>query len=192
MNRVRSKARMKVIPGGKQLSLIRDTEEILKFLEFTAKTGSEDSAVIEARYRACAWCFSLVKEEEDHVAWIFENLPVILSRQNEIMGHDLESTADLIKAALEDYRFWSSDPFGWERKQLSLKPESSKATTSERRETGRTLTFPIRTDLCIEMKIPEGGISTEEFLKLGLFLYPYCNDLDLTKSFSWINPTEKN
>ena len=67
MSRARAKSRMKLISGGKQLCLIRDTEEVLKFFEFTAKTGSEAASVIEARREACSWCFSLLKEEEDHL-----------------------------------------------------------------------------------------------------------------------------
>lgn len=192
MSRSRTKAKMKIIPGGKQLSLIKDTEEILKFLEFTARTGSEDAAVIEARLRACRWCFSLLKEEEDHVSWIQDNLDLILSRQNEVTDTVLESTSKLIRDALEDYLSWCSDPFGWERKQLKIDKTIQNEFVPPIKKAGRTLTFPVRADLCIEVKVPEGGISTDDFLRLGLFLYPYCNDLDLTKTFSWLTIAEKN
>lgn len=192
MSRARAKSRMKVIPGGKQLSLIKDTEEVLKFLEFTAKTGSEEHSVLDERLSACRWCFTLIREEEDHVGWISENLPLIFSRQTEKAGKELESIARLIEDALEDYRSWSSDPFGWERKHAGMTLQSSKPVATSHKKLERTLTFPLRSDLCIEVKVPEGGISTEEFLRLGLFLYPYCNNLDLTKTFSWLTITEKN
>ncbi|NBX76379.1 MAG: hypothetical protein EBQ92_07475 [Proteobacteria bacterium] len=192
MSRARAKNRMKLISGGKQLCLIRDTEEVLKFLEFTAKTGSEAPAIIEARQSACTWCFSLLKEEEDHVAWILDNLPVVLSRQSEVTGEKLEDFSQLIVDALEDYRSWSSDPFGWERKHANPSSQPPREVSVPPKNLGRTLTLPVRADLCIEVKMPEGGISTEDFLRLGLFLYPYCNDLDLTKTFSWLSITEKN
>ena len=192
MSRARAKNRMKLISGGKQLCLIRDTEEVLKFLEFTAKTGSEAPALIEARRDACSLCFSLLKEEEDHLTWILENLAVILSRQIEITGEKLESLSKLVVDALEDYQSWSSDPFGWERKHAHSTSLPTKEVSVSSKNLGRTLTFPVRADLCIEVKMPEGGISTEDFLRLGLFLYPYCNDLDLTKTFSWLTLTEKN
>ncbi|NBT59832.1 hypothetical protein EBT16_13720, partial [bacterium] len=172
MSRSRSKAKMKVIPGGKQLSLIKDTEEILKFLEFTAKTGSEDPSVIDARLKACQWCFPFINEEEDLVGWIQENLNLILSRQTEVSGAQLDSIAQLILDALSDYRFWCSDPFGWERKQALPNQRNGAQTNSPSKKAGRTLTFPVRADVCVEVKVPEGGISTEDFLRLGLFLYP--------------------
>jgi len=192
MTRARAKSRMKLIAGGKQLCLIRDTEEVLKFLEFTAKTGSEAISVIESRQQACTWCFSFLKEEEDQVIWILDNLATILSRQSEVEGEELESRSKLIVDALEDYQSWSSDPFGWERKHANPNPQPAKTNSLPTKKLGRTLTFPVRADLCIEVKMPEGGISTEDFKRLGLFLYPYCNDLDLTKTFSWLGIPEKN
>lgn len=177
---------MKVISGGKQLSLIRDTEEVIKFLSHTARTGSLPSDEIDARIQACENCFSKLTEEQDNVSWILRNL-------NSLIGTEPAETQERVKNALEDYQFWSSDPFGWERHHQDYSPTPIKQKSNPPAKTlEKTLTFPINKNQCIEVKIPEGGISTEEFLRLGLFLYPYCNDLDLTKSFSWIRDPEKN
>ena len=186
MSRSSTKSKMKVIPGGKQLSFIRDTEEVLKFLNYTACSSSLDPSEIKARIQACEICFKKISEEQDHVSWILANLDSILKDET-------AETREKVTQALEDYQFWSSDPFGWERhheeKPVSAPVEPPKAKT---KSTERILTFPINKNQCVEVKIPENGMSSEEFLRLGLFLYPYCNDLDLTKTFSWVRPPEKN
>lgn len=186
MSRNSTKARMKVISGGKQLSFIRDTEEVLKFLNHTARIGSLSQEEIDERIKACEICFSKITEEQDCLPWILSNLPTIL-------GDEPEAILKRVRAALEDYKSWSSDPFAWERKQKEgemAQKDSPKPSAPLKKE--KTLTFPISKHQCVEVKIPEGGLSTDEFLRLGLFLYPYCNDLDLTKTFSWVKPLDND
>jgi hypothetical protein len=172
---------MKVIYGGKQLSFIKDTEEVLKFLECVVAKNGVATDIVKARIEACQTCFSKVPEENDRVEWILEHAGALLQDEsNEMQDH--------LKDALEDFQFWSKDPFGWERKHTSAYPfEEPTSSKVEKRKTERLLTFPVRKDLCVEVKLPEGGLSVDEFQRLGLFLYPYCNDLDLTQTFSWIN-----
>jgi hypothetical protein len=47
---------------------------------------------------------------------------------------------------------------------------------------GRKVSFPIRSGLCIEMTLPEDGLTLKELHRLGLFLYPYCTDIDTDHS----------
>ena len=42
----------------------------------------------------------------------------------------------------------------------------------------RRVAFPIRPDFCVEMSLPPEGITLKELRRLGLFLYPYCQDID--------------
>jgi len=50
----------------------------------------------------------------------------------------------------------------------------------------RKISFPIRPDFDIEITIPTEGLTTKELIRLGLFLYPYCRDLELKdESTSW-------
>jgi len=71
------------------------------------------------------------------------------------------------------------------QKQSKTKHPAQEALISDSKEkvTGmRTVSFPIRPDCSIEMLIPEEGLSLKELHKLGLFLYPYCNDIDPEKT----------
>ncbi len=43
---------------------------------------------------------------------------------------------------------------------------------------GRRVSFPIRSDFSIEMVLPPEGITLKELHRIGLFLYPYCQDID--------------
>lgn len=184
MSRAKNRSRMKVIYGGKQLSFIKDTEEVLNFLNCIAGKSLLLRETLEAQLSACELCFSKVPEEHDQLAWILDHLNEILNDQN-------DETRNLVITAIESYQDWSKDPFGWEREHASEKTVIPAAVATPKKSE-RLLTFPVRADLCVEVKLPEGGLSVDEFQRLGLFLYPYCNDLDLTKTFSWIGPSEKN
>jgi len=167
----RSKTKMTLISGGKQLSFIRQTEEVIRFLEHH---GFVEEMTL------CEWFFSLLSEEEDNLHWILENREVISSRQELISADELERRIQEITEAIQHFLSWSSDPIGWEQTR-----KSKKETVHTGLSMNRTLTFPLSAKKMIEIRLPREGISQEDFKKLGLFLFPYCIDLDLTKTKSW-------
>lgn len=207
---------MKVIQGGNQLSLIRDTEEVLKFLEFVGKKSILDDHAVHCRLTACHNLFSVVNEEEDNLDYILRNLELFISRFRNKSKSVNEATLKVyksrVKSSLEDYKAWSTDPFAWERKLHEKKavnqgqrrskkitkpakmvasqptaPQREKASFQELeiQETktltspGRKISFPIRAHFNVEVTIPEDGLSLKELNRLGMFLYPYCNDIEV-------------
>lgn len=216
---------MKVIQGGNQLSLIRDTEEVLKFLEFVGKKSILDEHAIHCRLTACHNLFSVVEEEEDHLEYILSNLELFINRFRNKSKSVNEATLKVyksrVKSSLEDYKAWSNDPFAWERKlnekkaatqvqrrskkvnkpskpaetkvievepTISTQIEKPVAEVRVLTQPARKVSFPIRPDFNVEVVIPEGGLTIKELNRLGMFLYPYCNDIE-TSSTIWTNPT---
>ena len=215
---------MKVIQGGNQLSLIRDTEEVLKFLEFVGKKSILDEHAIHCRLTACHNLFSIVNEEEDHLDYILSNLDLLINRfrnkSKSVNDATLKVYKSRVKSSLEDYKAWSNDPFAWERKlnekkvatqvqrrtkklnkpSKPIEPKSpevevpTKAVETSPPEVrvlthpSRKVSFPIRPDFNVEVVIPEGGLTIKELNRLGMFLYPYCTDIE-TPSAIWTNLT---
>lgn len=208
------KAEVKIIQGGNQLSLIRDTEEVLKFLEFVGKKSILDEHAIHCRLTACHNLFSVVNEEEDHLEYILSNLDLLINRFRNKSKSVNEATLKVyksrVKSSLEDYKAWSNDPFAWERKlndkkaasqvqkrskktiktpkpiEQKSQPVMEEATLTQEPTAvfkapaaARRVSFPIRADLNVEVVIPEGGLTLKELNRLGMFLYPYCNDVDM-------------
>jgi hypothetical protein len=218
------KAGMKVIQGGNQLSLIRDTEEVLKFLEFVGKKSILDEHAIHCRLTACHNLFSVINEEEDNLEYILANLELFINRFRNKSKSVNEATLKVyksrVKSSLEDYKAWSNDPFAWERKLNEKKAASqvqrrskkvAKAPTQQvearaviqepvqvketvvpevkvLNQPSRKISFPIRSDFNVEVTIPEGGLTLKELNRLGMFLYPYCNDVEMAPSI-WTNLT---
>ena len=202
---------MKVIPGGNQMSLIRDTEEVLKFLEFAGRKSILNEHAIHNRLTACNNLFGVLNEEEDSLEYILSNLDVLVNRfrnrNNNVRASTLKVYKSRVKSSIEDFKAWSADPFAWERavtdkakaaaandKHKDKKPtkavkatkQSVAAVESEESSAEvllptsgvRHVSFPIRKDFCVEMTIPPEGITLKELKRLGLFLYPYCQDID--------------
>lgn len=128
-NQPARKREMKIISGGNQMSLIRDTEEILKFLEFTAKKSILDEHAVQCRLTACHNLFSVVTEDEDNVEYMLSNLEVFVNRfknKNKITNEaTLRVYKSRTKSSLEDYKSWSADPFAWERSLLQKQKTQS-------------------------------------------------------------------
>lgn len=212
---------MKVIQGGNQLSLIRDTEEVLKFLEFVGKKSILDEHAIHCRLTACHNLFSVVEEEEDHLEYILKNLDLFINRFRNKSKSVNEATLKVyksrVKSSLEDYKAWSNDPFAWERKlnekkaatqvqrrtkkaTKPIKPAEPVVSESEIQlpeeqmapevkvlsQPSRRISFPVRSDFNVEVVIPEGGLTLKELSRLGMFLYPYCSDIEMVSSI-WSN-----
>jgi hypothetical protein len=208
---------MKVIPGGNQMSLIRDTEEVIKFLEFAGRKSILNEHAIHNRMTACHNLFGGLNEEEDNLDYILSNLDVLVNRfrnkNNNVLSTTLKVYKSRVKSSIEDFKAWSADPFAWERSvtdkaKLAAASERAKnkvekkqpvkagrlskqARTSDSEqglvqaiviskspEGARRVAFPIRNDFCVEMTLPPEGITLRELQRLGLFLYPYCKDID--------------
>ena len=200
---------MQVIPGGNQMSLIRDTEEVIKFLEFAGRKSILNEHAINNRMTACHNLFSLLNEEEDNLKYILENLDVLVNRfrnkNTSVQASTLKVYKSRVKSSIEDFQDWSADPFAWERKVTDKarvsglerrkdkrkKKTSAKARPSKKIEVGqktdfiedgvRTVSFPIRSDFSVDISLPEQGLTLAELQRLALFLFPYCKDLDLEK-----------
>lgn len=207
---------MKVIHGGNQMSLIRDTEEVVKFLEFAGRKSILNEQAINCRLTACNNLFSVLNEDEDGIDYILTNLDLLINRfrnrNNNVRASTLKVYKSRVKSSLEDFKAWSADPFAWERavtdkaraaglesrkekkaKAPTVKPVSKKKVSVEEIEEedsllvtspphGRRVSFPIRPDFCVEMVLPPEGLSLKELNRLGLFLYPYCTDIDQERS----------
>lgn len=205
---------MKLIAGGNQLSLIRDTEEVIKFLEFVGKKSILDEHAVNCRLTACNSLFSVLNDDEDSVEYILSNLDLLLNRylnKNKSVTHNtLKVYKSRLKSCLEDYKAWSADPFLWERnltekklaekrvenKQKTLKPKQKKAAPVEEvmeelaeelpqttvKSQSLRVAFPIRENLSIEVTIPKDGLTLKELKRLGMFLFPYCKDVDFSDS----------
>lgn len=220
---------MKVIIGGNQMSLIRDTEEVVKFLEFAGRKSILNEHAINCRLTACNNLFSVLNEDEDNIDYILQNLDVLINRfrnrNNNVRASTLKVYKSRVKSSLEDFKSWSADPFAWERavtdkaratlgmeirkERKEKKPSAPKvpvvkppivetieveevveavedihaatevpAATTANRDKVRKVSFPIRSGFSVEMTLPAEGLTLKELHRLGLFLYPYCNDID--------------
>jgi len=206
---------MKVIQGG-QMSLIRDTEEILKFLEFAARKSIMNEHAINCRLTACHNLFSVLNEDEDSIDYILKNLDVLINRfrnkSQNVRASTLKVYKSRVKSSLEDFKAWSADPFAWERAVTDKAKASGLESRKEKLEKQpaaqqmrkppppapavklqadadlnadakmRKVSFPVRPGLVVEMTLPEQGITQKELHRLGLFLYPYCTDIDVEHS----------
>lgn len=211
------KKKMKIVTGGNQMSLIRDTEEVIKFLEFASRKSILNEHAVTCRLTACHNLFSVLNEEEDSLDFILANLDVLIHRfrnkNTNVQASTLKVYKSRVKSSIEDFQGWSADPFAWERsltdkaaravhqearkekaerKTKKPTPQVKKATEAEETvveaeaapkvQNGvRKVTFPINPEVSVEMTIPEGGLTLRELHRLGLFLFPYCKDIDTEK-----------
>jgi len=219
----REKNRMKVISGGNsQMSLIRDTEEVSKFLEFAGRKNILSERAINHRLTACNNLFSVLNEAEDNLEYILGNLDLLIHRLRNknpnVRASTLKVYKSRVKSSLEDFKAWSADPFAWERevlerakaqglegrkekqaakraKQLPTPSKKEAAVEPEVEESavaaeaaampvassdGMHIRLPIRPDFSIEIVLPKDGLKLKELNRLGMFLYPYCVDVEVT------------
>lgn len=219
----REKSRMKVIPGGNgQMSLIRDTEEVSKFLEFAGRKNILSERAVNHRLTACNNVFSVLNEDEDSLDYILGNLDLLIHRLRNknpnVRASTLKVYKSRVKSSLEDFKAWSADPFAWEREVLvrakaqglegrkekqaakrAKQPPVEKTTPAEApaepavavadatppapvvpAPAGLHVRLPIRPDFSIEVVLPKDGLRLKELHRLGMFLYPYCVDVEVT------------
>ncbi len=126
---------MKVIPGGNQMSLIRDTEEVIKFLDFAGRKSILNEHAIHNRLTACNNLFGVLNEEEDNLDYILSNLDVLINRfrnkNNNVRASTLKVYKSRVKSSIEDFKAWSADPFAWER---AVTDKAKAAALSESRK----------------------------------------------------------
>ena len=232
MSQHKEKREMKVIYGGNQMSLIRDTEEVIKFLEFAGRKHILSEQAVNCRLTACNNLFSVLNEDEDGLDYILSNLDVVVNRfrnsNTNVQPSTLKVYKSRVKSSLEDFKAWSADPFAWERaitdkaraakldqrreqkrkaktvaetapapaprKRADRKPAAEPVATppvaaqtaieplESTNGVSRRVSFPIRGDFSVEMTLPPEGLTLKELHRIGLFLYPYCNDIDPAES----------
>lgn len=195
-----------------QMSLISDTEEILKFLEMAGSRSILNEHTVNCRLTACHNLFSILNTGEDNVHYMLQNLELLVNRfrnkNTSVQASTLKVYKSRLKSTLEDFTAWSKDAIAWERTVLeksqqagrdkkakekaaatpSPAPEKTKSRTVPTAtvptprviETGevRKVSFPLRPDFNLEITMPADGLSSKEILKLNLFLYPYCKDIE--------------
>lgn len=220
----REKSRMKVISGGNsQMSLIRDTEEISKFLEFAGRKNILSERAINHRLTACNNIFSVLNEDEDNLEYILGNLDLLIHRLRNknpnVRASTLKVYKSRVKSSLEDFKAWSADPFAWEREVLIRAKANGLEGRKEKQEAKRAkqpaaekkavvdveveevvvataaveaapvatpmppvagmhVRLPIRPDFSIDIVLPKDGLKLKELHRLGMFLYPYCVDVE--------------
>jgi hypothetical protein len=134
---LKERGEIKVIPGGNQMCLIRDTEEVLKFLEFVGRKSILNERAVNCRLTACNNLFSVLNEEEDNLEYIMNNLDLLVhrfrNRNPSVRASTMKVYKSRVKSSIEDFRSWSADPFAWER-QVS---EKAKLHEREQRKAQR-------------------------------------------------------
>jgi len=171
MKSKRSRQKLKLLSGGKQLSFIKQTEEVLDFVshqQFTEMVAP------------CNWFFSLLLEDEDNLQWILDNLDGLGSREKLISQDEIIQRLEVVSKAIRCFLSWSADPIGWEQEKPRISSDGFLKSQK------RTLTFPLSGQKVIEITLPKEGISFEDLKGLGAFLKSYCLDADSAKTRSWV------
>lgn len=192
-----------------QLSLISESVEIIRFLDFLGKKAIINQSTVHCRMTACNHFFDILEEHENNVEYMLQHLDILMNRYRNKNPNVSKDTVRVyksrIKGSLEDYRAWCRDPIAWERtisikgqqvdrknrptkknyKELAANITPPVARTAEAQApqtAGRKVSFPIRPDFEVEMVIPGEGITRKELQKIALFLYPYCKDIDIDEA----------
>ncbi len=117
-----------------QMSLISDTDECIKFLEFAGNKSILNEHTISCRLTACNNLFSILNEGEDTVDYMLHNLEVLVNRfrnkNNNVQPNTLKVYKSRVKSSLEDYQAWCKDPIAWEKSVLE---KSNVAHAKERK-----------------------------------------------------------
>ena len=109
-------------PHQNQMSLISDTEEVIKFLELAGQKAILNEHTINCRMTACNNLFSILNEGEDNIRYMMDNLDLLVNRfrnkHNNVQASTLKVYKSRLKSSLEDYVAWSKDPLAWEKSVL--------------------------------------------------------------------------
>lgn len=224
-----------------QMSLISDTDEILKFLEMAGKKSILNEHTVSCRITACHNLFSILNSGEDNVNYMLQNLDLLVNRfrnkNSSVQASTLKVYKSRLKSTLEDFVAWNKNAVDWERSVIAkadqfkkdksakaaanaaaaaaaaaasaaaVATETAPAPASEEKKAPRAnhrtqtvtsaltrptdsgaqrkVSFPIRSDFNVEITLHGDGLSSKELLKLGLFLFPYCKDMESREESVW-------
>ncbi len=134
-------------PMANQMSLISDTDECIKFLEFAGNKSILNEHTINCRLTACNNLFSILNEGEDNVDYLLENLDLLVNRFRNKNSNVQQSTLKVyksrVKSSLEDYRAWCKDPIAWEKSVLE---KSNVAHAKERKAKAAAKEKPVKAE----------------------------------------------
>jgi hypothetical protein len=187
-----------------------DLNEVTEFLDIAGRQGLLNDNTVAARRTACNKLFDILDPENRTVEYVRENLDVVKGRfsnlNKDVRGNTVDEYARRVQLVLDDFSEWKGDRAVWERKVSSrqsnrstndgekvvkLKAEKAKhqtkdTSTSQAPESpdpeARTVTFPIRPDFDLRVRLPRNGLTVQELKKLVYFLLPYAQDWEPTES----------
>ncbi len=171
--------------------------DLYNFLDHVENKAILPKNTASSRKTACKSFFEGLDEKEQNLDHIEENFDILYKRfcnhnATKYKGQSLEVYKSRVRKALDDFFSWKQDPAAWER---SLTSRGTKSTTQAKSKkpdlkvekpssklkdepTTRRLSLPIRPDFEVKIEIPENGLSRSELHRLGMFLFPYCSDLN--------------
>lgn len=185
----------------KQMSLIDETAEVIKFLELAGRNAILTDNAMHCRLSACHNLFSVLREGETTAEYVLKNLDLLISRfrkkNDAVSASTLKVYKSRVKSSVEDFVLWSRDPIAWEKGMIAKSTESkrdgkAKAARQAKKTDplavdeiesasgptrGRRMSLPIRPDFDVEITIPSDGLTAKELLRLELFLYSFCKEL---------------
>ncbi|MCB0403566.1 MAG: hypothetical protein KDD51_02190 [Bdellovibrionales bacterium] len=194
------------------MSLIDETQEVIKFLEDAGKNGILSENAMHCRLSACNNLFGVLREGETNAEYVLKNLGLMVGRFKKKNGNVNKNTLKVyksrVKSSVEDFIQWSRDPIGWEHAMMNKvtapKPETVAPVRSKgkskrpavvepqemplsdtTKKNVRHLSLPIRSEFEIQMSIPADGLTADELIKLQLFLYPFCKDASGDSAPEW-------
>jgi hypothetical protein len=187
-----------------QMSLLSETSEVIKFLEFAGDSSILNEHTVNCRLTACNNLFSILTEGEDSIDYILQNLEVLIHRfrnkNNLVQASTLKVYKSRVKSSLEDFRAWTKDALAWEKtvndksrilqqhkanklraptavmENRAPEPIAGEGAEKSVPSSGQKMSFPIRPNVNVEVVLPPEGLTLKDLLRLGLFLYPYCKD----------------
>lgn len=178
--------------------------EVIEFLTIAGDKGFLNDNTVVSRKTACNKFFDILEPDQKTVEYVNENLGVIKKRfsnlNKDVRGNTVDEYARRVKVVLSDFSAWKTDRSGWERsvsnrqssrpandtekKPNPKKPEKAKTDAETHDQTvkeeanldERLVSFPIRPDFELTIKLPRAGLTVSELKKLVYFLLPYAQD----------------
>lgn len=182
-------------------------DEVIEFLDIASSKGFINDNTASARKTACVKFFDILEPDQKNVEYVKDNLDIIKTRftnlYKDVRGNTVEEYRRRVALVINEFIAWKTDRAAWER-EVSARQSSHPANDGERKAKpkaepksstdnatprqdppspdARTVTFPIRPDFEIQMKIPRDGLKMQELKKLCYFLLPYAQDWEPSQS----------
>jgi hypothetical protein len=176
-------------------------DEVIEFLEIASSKGFINDNTASARRTACVKFFDILEPDQKNVEYVKNNLEIIKTRftnlYKDVRGNTVEEYGRRVALVINEFIAWKTDRAAWERdvsaRQSSrpandgekkakpkAEPRASADSGAQRQENpspdARTVTFPIRPDFELQVKLPRDGLTVQELKKLIYFLLPYAPD----------------